>query len=533
MSKRSKFAAAFLSLLVFSTGFCFAQSEDDIDERFQENLYIVEPVREHILDPHLSSYSSDAQILSGLYEGLFSYNPVTLLPQPAIATNYRISRDKKRWTITLREDAKFSNGEQITAESVRWSWLQLLANQNAPYASLLDIIRGAKEFRQGQCNAADVGIYATAPDTLTVYLEQPANYLAKILCCSSFSIINKNPSVYSGPYKLTELNRDSYVIEKNPYYWDADNTKIKRITFLQSNNSEENTFLFNTGAVDWVTSEINAEKVINKNSMQVNAEFGTTYFFFKLSNKKTMPDEGRRESVWDYQEFRSALMEIFPWDQMRAGGIMPSSTLVFPLTGYPQVEGYSYSDEIEAKRLMKLAREKYGYAEDEIIPLVFEIPEASLPDEKLTYFSDALMKIGVELQIRVMPSYAYFSHVTISDADLFTYTWIGDFADPYAFLSLFQSDSTLNDSGYNNPEFDELLKKAAEVGDQERYKLLAQAETILLDSAMIFPLYHPVAFNVINLDDIGGWATNAFDLHYLKYLFKKVRKVSVPNVVMK
>ncbi|MBQ5878436.1 MAG: hypothetical protein IIW71_11680, partial [Treponema sp.] len=119
---------------------------DNINEQLQDNITIIASEHNYNLDPHTSSYSSEAQILTGLYEGLFSYNPITLEPQFAIVSDYKISRDKKRWTFTIRNDAKFSDGSPITAKNIKDSWLALLSEPNAPYASLFYIVNGAKEF---------------------------------------------------------------------------------------------------------------------------------------------------------------------------------------------------------------------------------------------------------------------------------------------------------------------------------------------------------------------------------------------------
>ena len=174
--------------------------KEKLPQELQQNFIIVEPVRVHELNPQLTNYSSDSQILNGLYEGLFTLSPISLEPQYAIAKEFKISRDKKRWSITLREDARFSNGEKITAEAVRDCWLRMLADPDSPYASVFDIIRGAETFRMGQGNFDEVGIYATSENVLSIYLNNPANYLPKILCHTAFSITHSNPEIYSGPY---------------------------------------------------------------------------------------------------------------------------------------------------------------------------------------------------------------------------------------------------------------------------------------------------------------------------------------------
>ena len=139
-STKKRIFAAFL----LAPAFLFAQenfSQDELPEESspEKNFVIIEAKHDYNLNPRTANYSAEAQILTGLYEGLFSYDPITLEPVYAMAKNYRISRDKKRWTFELREELKFSDGEPITAETVRSSFLKLLSTPNAPFSSLLDM----------------------------------------------------------------------------------------------------------------------------------------------------------------------------------------------------------------------------------------------------------------------------------------------------------------------------------------------------------------------------------------------------------
>ena len=506
-----------------------AEKNQILPPELQQNFIIVELVRPHELNPQITNYSSDSQILNGLYEGLFTTSPISLEPQFAIAKDFKISRDKKRWTITLREDAYFSNGEKITAESVRDCWLRMLANPQSPYSSLFDIVRGAEAFRLGYGDFSEVGIYATAENVLSIYLNTPANYLPKILCHTAFSITHSNPEVYSGPYELELTAGRKYILKKNPYYWDNKNVVLERITFVQSENADDNTFYYNTGAVDWVTASVNQQKILNPASIQVSAEFGTGFFYFRMSSKK--PEE--KPSLWDYPEFRNAVIEAFPWETIHKKYLIPAMTLVYPLSGYPQIDGFDYTDAIEASLKMKDARENYNILAEEKIPLVMQVFENEFTEDEEKEMCAALEPLGVELEIRTYPSSRYYSTIATSDADLIFTSWLGDFADPLAFLELFRGGSTMNDSGWKNKKFDELLVQAAVAGgEEERLNLLGQAENILLDEAMILPLYRTVTSSVINLSEVGGWYTNAFDVHPLKYLYKKKPKFNSKNIVI-
>ena len=116
---------------------------------------------------------------------------------------------------------------------------------------------------------------------------------------------------------------------------------------------------------------------------------------------------------------------------------------------------------------------------------------------------------------------------------MFSYSWIGDFADPIAFLELFRANSTLNPSKWHDSKFEELIQKANEAADNaEHYKLLAQAEQLLLDSGEVLPITHSISFHAVNLQHLGGWYMNALDIHPYKYLhFKEVKSAPAPNVI--
>ena len=508
--------------------------KDKLPQELQQNFIIVEPVRVHELNPQVTNYSSDSQLLNGLFEGLFTISPISLEPQFAIAKDFKISRDKKRWTITLRDDAYFSNGEKITAEAVRDSWLRMLANPSSPYSSLLDMVRGAEAFRMGLCDFSEVGIYASSENVLSIYLNSPANYLPKILCHTAFSITHSNPEVYSGAYELELTTGRKYILKKNPYYWDNKNVVLERITFVQSENIEDNTFYYNTGAVDWVCAGVNQLNILDKSAIQVSAEFGTGFLYFRMNDKKPADRRAKAGAVWDYPEFRNAIVEAFPWEIIHKKYLIPATTLVYPLSGYPQIDGFDYTDAIEASLKMKDAREKYGIPSEQKLSLVMQIFENEFTEEEAKEMSAAFEPLGVELEIRRYPSGQYYSTIATSDADLIFSSWLGDFADPLAFLELFRGGSTMNDSGWKNEKYDKLLEQAAVAADeQERMNLLGQAENILLDQAMILPLYRTVTSSIIDLTEVGGWYSNAFDVHPLKYLYKKQPKYNSANIVMR
>lgn len=519
-----KLKSLFIPAVISIGSFLYSQTalpESEINPELQENFTIVSSAHNYDLNPHTASYSAEAQILTGLYEGLFTYDPITLDPTYALAKSYRISRDKKRWTFILRDDAKFSDGTEITAQNFVDSWITLLEEKFAPYSSLFDIVEGASDFREGKINKEQVGIKALDAYTLSVHLNAPASHLTKLLCMPSFSV-TKEAGVYSGPFVLEQYTESGMILLKNENYYDSKKVPLSKITILFSNDENENTYNYNTGNIDWLSSNFNNDRLLTRDSLQLYAEFATQFFFFKLNEN----------SIWNKVEFRQALLEAVPWDELRANTYVPATTLVYPLNGYRQPQGYVFTDKAEAALMLNDAKKANNISFEQRLSIRFAIPDTEYMNTKAELLKKAWSEIGVDLEIIKVPEYAYLSNIPSLEADLFSYTWIGDFADPLAFLELFRGNSTLNVSLWSNKEYDSLLNESCLYSDENHNQLLSKAEQILLDEAVILPIQHPVSLNIINLNVVGGWSINAFDIHPLKYLFKRESKDKIPNIVM-
>ncbi len=511
--------AAFMSVHV---AFAFDISDGIPNLEEQRELRLISMTHQYDLNPHTANYTSEAQVLSGLYEGLFTYDPLTLEPRNALCVSYKISRTKKRWTFTLREGACFSTGEPITASTVRDSWLRLLATPNAPYSSLLDFIEGARNFRTGKGIKEDVGISVRNDKTLVVHLEEPAEHLPRILCHHAFSIVSSKPNSYSGAFTLKSYKNNTLVLAKNPKYYDAASVIIPGITITLSDDLEENAYQFNTGNADWITEgNALASKIINTDAIHIAAEFGTYYLFFKMG-----------DSIWNNPEFRTALLEAIPYDSLRKNITMPATTLVYPLVDYPPVPGIDDYDTDDAIALMNKAREHVKIPYDKKLTLKFAITDTEFMKDLASQLKAAWEPLGVDLVVETTTMEQYNTLIPSWNADLFAYSWIGDFADPLAFLELFRSDSSLNVAKYDNKTYDEYLLNASRADtSDEHYMYLSKAEKLLLDESMVIPIYHPISMHLIDLSSVGGWQTNALDLHPFKYLYIKHQTSSLPNLV--
>jgi peptide/nickel transport system substrate-binding protein/oligopeptide transport system substrate-binding protein len=482
------------------------------------------------LDFRKSYLASEAQLYTAIYEGLFSYHPVTLEPVPALAEKWELSNDKKQWTFTLRGNAKYWNGDPVTAEDFRAAWLSILSPEwDAPYSSLYDIIEGAKEYRSGEIrDASKVGIIASGPKTLVVKLIAPASFFPSMLSHHSFSPIHPSmlniddwtasPPVSNGPFRITEMDEDKIVFEKTDNYWDAKAVSLNRITARFTETGEDASRLWNSGEARWISGDVDIDALTDRSGIQVNAMFATHYYFIRSGEKP-----------WNDHRLRRALILVLPWDEMRAGHYHPAKTLIYPLPGYPKIAGLSETSADEALSLLAAAGFPGGKGLPELVLRITPSPEAA----RITGLMASAWKeqLGIPVRVEVVPYSRYFQALKTGGYNVGSSNWIGDFADPYTFLQMWRRDSNLNDSGYNDDDYEALMEKSMLEEGEARWAILAEAEQLLLDRGSVIPISYSQAVNIIDMGELEGWFPNALDIHPFKYLsFKAFRPI--PGVVM-
>ncbi|MDR3145891.1 MAG: peptide ABC transporter substrate-binding protein, partial [Treponema sp.] len=477
------------------------------------------------LDFRKSFIASEAQLFTALYEGLFSYHPFTMEPVPAMAKSWKVSEDKKQWTFSLRDNARYWNGDPVTAEDFRSAWLSLLdPSRRSPYSSLFDIIQGAKEYRLGlSADPASVGITAPDPKTLVVRLNSPASFFPSMLCHHSFSPIHPSmvrtpdwslaPPVSNGPFYVAENRGQTLVLVKNPHYWDGERVVLNKISFRYTQDRDEATALWNSGEARWISGDINFDILTDRSGIMVNALFATHYYFIRSAGPP-----------WDDHRIRKALSLVLPWEQLREGFYLPAKTLIYPIPGYPEVEGPELADPEEAKRLLRDA----GYPGGEGLPELRIRLTPSIDAARIGGLMAAtwMQELGLRVKIDVVPYAQYFEALKGDDYEVGFSTWIGDFADPYTFLQMWRQDSNLNDARFNDADYEALMERSMTEDGEERWKTLAEAEKLLLDRGTVLPISYSSALNIVDTAELDGWFPNALDIHPFKYLaFKAYRPI--------
>jgi peptide/nickel transport system substrate-binding protein/oligopeptide transport system substrate-binding protein len=481
------------------------------------------------LDFRKSYLASEAQLFTGLYEGLFSYHPYTMEPVAAAAEKWVLSEDKKQWTFTIRGNARYWNGDRLRAEDFRAAWISLLdPKRDSPYSSLFDVIAGARDYRLGIItDPSQVGIETQGDNTLIVRLASAASFFPSMLCHHSFSPIHPSmvdkenwslePPLSNGPFHVREQTGDRIVLEKNANYWDASRVSLNRVILKFTEDGDEASNLWNSGEARWISGDVNIDTLTDRSGIQVNPMFATHYYYIRSAEKP-----------WNDYRIRRALALVLPWDELREGHYLPAKTLIFPIPGYPEIEGLDTTDEEEAKRLLAEAGYSQGQGlPDLVVKLTPSMEAARIGGLMASAWKE---KLGVPVRIEVVPYGEYFQALKGDDYGVAFSTWVGDFADPYTFLQMWRRDSNLNDAGYDDADYENLIEKSMGEEGEQRWSTLAEAEKLLLHRGSVLPISYSPAINIVDINELDGWFPNALDIHPFKYLaFKAFRPL--PGVV--
>lgn len=482
------------------------------------------------LNPLKSFKADEAQVFTALYEGLFTYHPFTLDPVPALASSWKLSEDKRTWTFTLREGARYWNGDEVLASHLRDSWLAMIdPRADAAYSSLFDFIEGAKDYRLGKLRDADkVGISVEGPGTLVVRLASPAAYFPRVLCHHSFAPVHPDmlkqadwasrPVLSNGPYYIYERKDDRLVLVKNELYWDAKNVSIPRIVIRFAKDGAEAASLYDSAEAQWVAGDVDLDALKDRRGISLNAMFATHYYYVRSA-----------AAPWNDKRVRRALSLALPWEEIRKEHLLPAATLIYPIPDYPKLDGVKETKADEAKKLLADA----GYAAGVGVPeLVLRITPGTDAARIAALMAGAWKEtLGIRTRVDVVPFDRYYDALKKDDYVVGSSTWIGDFADPYTFLQMWRADSNLNDAKYRDEDYEKLVDRSLTEEGEERYKTMSEAERLLLEDGVVLPISYTPAINIVDTDEIDGWFQNPLDIHPFKY-FSYAAYRPLPGVAM-
>ena len=490
------------------------------------------------LDPHLASSVSAHNILSALLEGLVSEEPKTLKPIPGVAESWKISEDKLTYTFYLRDSAKWSNGDAVTANDFVYSYRRILnPNLAAQYASMLHVLKNAKDYHEGGIpwDQAKVGVKAINEHTLELVLENPTPYFLELLnhytwfpvhppTIIKFRAFERIGSAWTkpgnfvgnGPFILSDHRINSVIeVKANSLYWDSDSVKLSGIRFypIEAVDTEERAF--RTGFLH-VTQTVSSDRIdyLKKQHpewIHFEPYLGTYFYRFNLNSPPF--DDLRIRKALNLSIDRKLLVE-----KGLKGGQLPASTFTPPETGGFTGKPAFRFDPKEAKELVADYLNDKGIAKLPPIELAYNTSEGH---KKVAEALQAMWKktLGVEIQLLNMEWKVFLSTISNRDFTLARAGWIGDYVDANTFLHMWRTNDGHNNTGWSNKEYDQALKLAEQATDKkERFRHFQKCEDLLAKEMPILPLYFYVHV-CLRHPSVKGWYPTLLDHHPYKYVY--------------
>jgi oligopeptide transport system substrate-binding protein len=475
------------------------------------------------LDPHLVTGQPEHHVITTVFEGLVA--PGADDPDsdaPGIATSWS-SPDFQTWTFKLRPEAAWSDGNPITSADFLYAFQRILSPElGSYYAEMLHLMKGAAAFNRGETtDFTTVGVSAPDPHTLIISLEGPAPFFPGMLkhytwfpvprhVIERFGSMTTRDTpwahpgnlVCNGPFLLKEWRINHFIsVEKNPRYWDAASTQLEAIHFFPIDNPESEERLFLDGQLH-VTNTVPLSKIplyrqAKPPFFQQNPELACEFYRFNTTRAPFDQPKVR-------QAFALAIDRVALVDQVIRSGHLPATGLTPPGAhpDYPPLEVLRF-DPTAARQLLAEAGFPDGKGFRKIEILTNSSGTAKTVAE---FFQESWKKhLGIDVSILQQEWQVYLASQQTLNFDISRAGWVGDYTDPFTFLSIWRTGDGNNNTGWGDASYDTLIQTATREPDTaRRMATMRQAETLLLDAMPIIPIFWRMNSTLIR-PEVQNW----------------------------
>ncbi len=472
------------------------------------------------LDPQKVSGVPESNVIRDLLEGLVNQDSKGNLV-PGAAKSWE-TEDYKTWTFHIRDDAKWSNGDPVTAEDFVYTWRRLADPKTAsPYASYIQMttMANAEDIIAGKKAPETLGVEAVDSKTLKVTLDKPVSYFASMLVHTSMKPVNQKVVekfgdewtkvgnyVSNDAFKLdTWVVNERIVLARNENYWDNKNTVINQVTFLPIENQVAAMNRFLAGEFD-MTYEMPNEhfKRLQKEypqDVKVTPYLCSYYYEFNMTRKPF--DDANVRKALSYAIDRDVLAKFIV-----GKGETPAYNFTPLATNGLDVEMPEYSKLDQKQRLAKAKELLKAAGYDQNNPLKFNLLyNTSENHKKIAVAISSMWKkgLGVTAVLENQEWKSYLDAKRQGNFDISRAGWCGDYNEASTFLAIMRSDHSQNYPKYSSAAYDKAIDDAVLAKtDAERAADYKDAEAKLAEDMPIMPIYHYVNARLVN-PQLGGY----------------------------
>lgn len=463
------------------------------------------------LDPALATGTHDSWPMQHMFEGLMKYNEKGEVVE-GMAKEMKVSDDGLKYTFILRDDAKWSNGDPLTAQDFEFAWKRVLDPETASeYSYQLYYLKNGEAYNNGEAKAEDVGVKAVDDKTLEVELETATKYFPGLAAFYTLypvpkAIVEKNPDwakdpkkgdfVTNGPFVIKDWKHNEGIdLVKNDQYYDKDKVKLAGIHFDIIEDQNTSWQRYEGGEYDFMVSPpntiVNKLKQAKDEQLTIGDDLGTYYFALNVK-EKPLNNVKVRQALSLAIDRKSIVENITQGGQVPAEGMVPFGLLDDQDKDFRDDQGNLVKEDVEeAKKLLDegLAEEGMTKADLNGKVIVYNTDESH---KKIAQAVQEMWnsKLGISVNLENMEFQTLIDRRRQGDYFISRAGWMGDYADPMTMLDLFMTGNPQNDPKWSNAKFDELLKKAKTETDQKvRMDSMKEAEKIMMEDMPAIPIY--------------------------------------------
>ncbi|EFM10993.1 extracellular solute-binding protein family 5 [Paenibacillus curdlanolyticus YK9] len=479
---------------------------------FRMNLSTEPPT----LDPAQSQDQVSFTVLNGLFEGLTRKDEKGD-NIPGVAEKWDISEDGKTYTFHLRTDAKWSNGDPVTANDFEFAWKRALDPNLKPepsaYAYQLYYIVNAESYNTGKgAKAEDVGVKATDEHTLEVKLNSPTPYFLSLMSFQTFFPVHKSVKdneawaadastiISNGPFKMSSWQKSTSIkIVPNENYYAKNDVKLAGVEFVMVPDSLTELNMYKTGELDWAgkpTGEIPADQIDTVKASAKEGEFqqkaiASMYYYLFNTTDKTFKNENIRRALSMAIDRKQITEKVTKAGEIPAYGLVPPGIKGETEEYRTEVKDDYFKEDLEeAKKLLAEGMKELNITKVPTIKLTFNTSD----NHKRVAQAVAEMwhkNLGLDVEIQNQEWGVFLENRNKLNYQVARAGWGADYNDPMTYIDLFTSKSGNNNTGFASKEYDDLVAKAYASSDaKERMALIKQAEKLFMDDLPIMPLYY-------------------------------------------
>ncbi|MFZ3580345.1 peptide ABC transporter substrate-binding protein [Virgibacillus sp. DJP39] len=459
--------------------------------------------------------------LNNVNEGLYrlSLDHKAIL---AIASEHKASEDGLVHTFTLR-DAKWSNGEPVTAHDFVYSW-QRIFKDTGHYASMFETakILNATEILAGDKSAEELGVKALDDTTLEVTLSGPNPLLAQNLTFPSFLPQNQefvesqgdqyaleaNNLLFNGPFILSEWKHDqSWQYKKNPDYWDAETVKLNEVNVFVVKEASTELNLYETNELDRINLSASTVDQYQDDETFSLVDDAEIRFLRFNHNLETLGNENIRRAIdmgWDKKAHAEVILNN---GSKPLYGLVPEGFSTSPGNeGFRELNGpFNQGTYEEAQGFLDKGLEEIG-KESATISIMSSDDESMMKTAEYLKNQLETNLSGLTVEIKVVPFEQRLELEKAVDYGISISSWGPDYNDPMTYIGMWVTDGSANRMDYSNPDLDALVAKINEEKDPAaRYEMMLEAEKLLFDDAAIGPAYQVTnaVLQRLNIQDLA------------------------------